>query len=58
MKKKQEKSDYENFINGTSTPSLFTDFSSSSPSSGGLGWDEDIWGQEANELPKLKKFNP
>ena len=47
-----------NFIKGVSSPSLFTPFDPSSPSSGGLGWDQNIWIQEGNSLPKHKLFNP
>ena len=50
--------DVLNFVKGNSNPSLFDSFNSSNPSSGGLGWNENIWNQEENSLPKLKLFNP
>ena len=46
------------FIDGSSSPSLFEPFDVGNPSSGGLGWDQSVWSQSGDELPVLIKFKP
>ena len=46
------------FIDGSSSPSLFDSFEVGNPSGGGLGWDQSVWSQSGDELPVLIKFRP